>query len=487
MPRSLSARVLLGLAMLVGLLLRVHTVFTDDGIYWPDEIYQSFEPAHTLVFGYGLIPWEFIEGARSWALPGLIAIILKVTALLGGGAPTIYIAVVKLFFVAASMATVAAVYRLSQVLNQESVHTELASASAATLWALGSLSLYFAPRAMSENASAASVMWGLALVLDPKASKQLIILGASLLGLSVLFRLQSAVFCVGSVAILFLRARENPSLETRWRLTLGVLSLWAAIYGVLDAITWHDAPGARFAGLFHSVVVYVRFNLVEGQGARWGTAPWQYYVTHLGATLPAISWLFVISAFITFKKAFGLVSMAFVFVALHTALAHKELRFLVPVLPVLCTLVGLALGMISRIAALRFAVPTTVLLAGFSAWSAPSLTMGDLGSYPDRPASSAWDDFGNVNRLLLKASQRSDVCGLRVDIAHLAWTGGSTYFHHPAPLYMPGYPANLGHFNYAIAWPGSGAQVIAQDKGIELVRLTQDTCTSNPAYRWRLP
>ena len=42
-------------------------MLTDDGIYWPDEIHQSLEPAHRLVFGYGLIAWEFSDGARNWA------------------------------------------------------------------------------------------------------------------------------------------------------------------------------------------------------------------------------------------------------------------------------------------------------------------------------------------------------------------------------------------------------------------------------------
>src|SRR5262250_3404042 len=72
----------LGLALLAaslcaGFAFRAWLSFHDDGIYWPDEIYQSLEPAHRLVFGYGLIPWEFVQGARSWALPGLVAGLLK--------------------------------------------------------------------------------------------------------------------------------------------------------------------------------------------------------------------------------------------------------------------------------------------------------------------------------------------------------------------------------------------------------------------------
>ena len=56
---------LLAAVLAIGAALRVWLSFHDDGIYWPDEIYGSLEPAHRLVFGPGLISWEFIEGARS--------------------------------------------------------------------------------------------------------------------------------------------------------------------------------------------------------------------------------------------------------------------------------------------------------------------------------------------------------------------------------------------------------------------------------------
>lgn len=484
MPRSLSARVVLGVAMLVGFVLRAYTVFTDDGIYWPDEIYQSFEPAHKAVFGYGVIPWEFITGARNWALPAIIAVILKITSLFGGGSPTVYIPVVKLVFVAASVASVAGVYRLSQVINRDAPTSELASAAAASLWALCAAALYFTPRATSENASAAAVIWGLALLLDANSSKRLLVLGASLLGLSVLFRLQSSVFCVGSVIILFARNKKAPE----WKTALFVLAGWALALGIIDAIAWHDAPTARFGGLFHSAAEYVKFNLVEGKGSNWGTSSAEYYARYLWATMPAVTALLALGLIFSFREARGLGLIVVAYLVLHVAVAHKELRFMVPVLPVLCALVGPALMQLAKIPALKLALPATVLVAALSAWSAPSLTMGDLGAYLERPKSSAWNDFGNVNRLMLVASKRDDVCGMRIDI-HLAWTGGSTYFHHPVPLYMPGYPPNSGHFNYAIIGQGqaSGAEVVAQDNGLALVRLPGVQCVPDPGYSWRLP
>ena len=64
------AVLLLGLSLGVGSALRLWLSTHDDGIFWPDEIYQSLEPAHWTVFGYGLVPWEFVSGARNWAFPG---------------------------------------------------------------------------------------------------------------------------------------------------------------------------------------------------------------------------------------------------------------------------------------------------------------------------------------------------------------------------------------------------------------------------------
>ncbi len=116
-----------------------------------------------------------------------------------------------------------------------------------------------------------------------------------------------------------------------------------------------------------------------------------------------------------------------------------------------------------------------------------ALTFGDLGAYPERAAASAWDDFGPVNRLLLAAHRQDDLCGLRIDAAHLAWTGGSTYLHRDAPLYMPGTPVQGGHFNYVITFPGSGAPVVAKDGPLELVRIPNAPCVKDPGYTWRLP
>jgi len=160
------------------------------------------------------------------------------------------------------------------------------------------------------------------------------------------------------------------------------------------------------------------------------------------------------------------------------------------VLPVFCAAAAVGLGTLteSGVPLLRQAVvPLALLAAVVSALSARHLTFGDLGAYPERAQASAWDDFGAVNRLLLAGSRQPDLCGLRIDVAHLAWTGGSTYLHRDAPLYMGGQPPQLGHFNYVLTRVGTGLPEVASEAGLALVRLPVNGCVPDPGYTWRLP
>ena len=160
---------------------------------------------------------------------------------------------------------------------------------------------------------------------------------------------------------------------------------------------------------------------------------------------------------------------------------------MIPVLPRAAGLVGVALSQLPESLLNRAAAVVGALIL-YSTVTHSRLTMGDVGSYAERAQSSAWDDFGAVNRLLLAANKQPDLCGLRVDAAHLAWTGGITYLHRDAPMFMPGTPHQHGWFNYLITRPGSGAPVVATEGGLELVKLPNlATCVPRPGHSWKLP
>lgn len=479
-PTTAVAKSVLYGSLLLGVVLKARVVFTDDGINWPDEIYQSFEPAHRLVFGHALVAWEYLEGARTWMTPGFVAVWLWLCKLVGADSPATYIHVVKLVFVLLSGAAALGTYRLARGFGARELEASLASAT----WSLCALSLYFSPRAMSENLAAPLLVWGVALVLGDGADRRARLVGASLLGLATLARLQSGVVCAVVVALTF-SPRGRPRDVRAGLEVLGTLGVWALVYGLWDAAAWHALPSAKAGGFFHSVVVYYRFNIVENRGAGWGTAPWTYFFQYLYRAMPGVTLALGAAALLSFKRAWQLLVVVLAFFVLHVLVAHKELRFMVPVMPIAAAFIGIALSAWpQQPARLGFAAVAVAVL--ISAWNHKALTMGDVGSYPERAASSAWDDFGVVNRLLLAASREKDLCGLRIDAAHLAWTGGITYLHTKAPLYMPGFPPQHGYFNYAIVRQGSGAQVLASEGGWDLVKLGA-SCNPDPGYTWKLP
>jgi hypothetical protein len=475
--RSL-ARGLLVIALAVGAALRVWQALTDDGLYWPDEIYQSLEPAHRLVYGYGLVAWEFVAGARNWALPALVAVLMGLARALGLDSPEGYLGFVKSAFGLLGIASAWGSYRLSRAYGA----TELAAATGATLLSLASMSLYFAPRAMSENASALPVVLGLALALRPDASRRALMVGASLLGLAVLLRLQSGVFCVGLLGVLAARRR--------WReagLALGVLTVWAGLFGLLDRLTWGQ--------WFHSAIVYLDFNVRQQGGNLWGTAPFSYYGRVLFDGMRGVSLAVAVLGLLALRRAPSLALLVAAFFLLHALQPHKEVRFLVPAFPLFAALAGVGMDVVLgelKSLRLRGALAVGVMAVGAgSALGAGHLTFGDLGQYEDiKPRASAYDDSGPLNRLLMVAGQREDLCGLKLEHVHIAWTGGYSYFHREVPFYPHFGPGrDSGLFNYVLTHAGAvgGGQVVAEEAGHVLVRLPGDGCVPDPGYSWRLP
>ncbi|WP_224361480.1 hypothetical protein [Hyalangium versicolor] len=474
------ARGLLALALLLGATLRVKLALTDDGIYWPDEVYQSLEPAHRLVFGYGLVAWEFIAGARNWALPGLVAGLMGLARGLGLDTPAGYLGFIKCVFALLGTGAAWGSYRLARSHGA----VPLAAAAGASLVALSSVAIYFSPRAMSENASAVPVVWGLALALAPGASRRVLVVSASLLGLAVMLRLQNGIFCVGLVALLAARRQ--------WRdagLALGLLTVWAFLFGLLDRLTW--------GSWFHSARVYLEFNFVQQGGNQWGTAPFEYYALVLLRAMKGVTLVAVGLSLLALWRARGLALLAIVFYVLHAYQPHKELRFLIPLFPLVAALAGVGLDVVLgewKTFRIRAGLALIVAAMGLgSAVLASNLTFGDIGQYEQtRPQVSAYDDSGPINRLLEVAGQQKDACGLKIEApAHIAWTGGYSYFHRNVPLYwFQGPDRGSGLFNYVITGPQvgtGGGQEVAQDQGFLLVRLPRDTCTPDPGYNWRLP
>lgn len=450
---------------------RAWIALTDEGIYWPDEIFQSFEQAHRLVFGYGITPHEFRDGLRTWALPGLVAILLTVARSIGLTEPLEYVHFVKLVFVTISAGTIWGSYLLSRRYGAE----RFFAATGSAFFALAAPAVYLGPRALSENASALAIVVGLACILPRGAPPVRLVAGSILLGLAVIFRLQTALICIGVVMVLSIQQRIRALLTTS-----GVLLICAVALGLLDKLTW--------GGWFHSAIGHLRFNLLEGRALEWGRQPASYYLVVSWTSIGALFVVAALTAVAAVRRAWPLWLITILFVAAHSVTPHKELRFILPALPLLGSLSGIGLHELARARRLPAYVAAAVLLA-LAAWQCrtlDTLTMREVGQYgPAEERTALNGEEHKINRLLALAGRRHDLCGILVQHAPWAWTGGYTYLHRRVPLYGKGDLVNPGWINYSIApWdPKSVEEIVAIEGRVALIR-TQATCIPDPTYSY---
>jgi len=426
------------------------------------------------VWDRGWVALEFREGLRTWVLPGLVAGLLEAFRGLGLSRPALYVPAAKLVFAAVGVATAWATARLARRMGAGPME----SAAAGALWALAAPAIYFAPRGLSEPLSAFPVTLGLAWALPAGASRRERVLGASLLGFAVLLRLQDALVCVALVGAWLARRRWRESAEV-----VAVLVGWALLLGLLDRLTW--------GGWFHSAVAYWRYNWVQGRGALFGASPPGYYLRTLWTSMPTVAAVMIPAVLLGTVRAPALAATVALFLGVHSAIPHKELRFILPVLPAAMALAGVGLSVAATRVGRRLPVGLALLAAVISGARFHTLTFGDLGAYEgQRDGVSAYEDFAPVNRLLLVASELPQLCGLKVEATHIAWAGGYTYFHRDAPMYSHlGPPRGSRQYDVVLtpAFTVPPQAVLARDGPLVLARLFEGPCTPDPAYRPDLP
>ena len=471
-PREIVPWLVPALVLLV-LVPRAYLAVTDQGLFWADEIFQSLEQGHRLAFGYGLIPWEFQEGARSWLFAGVLGGVMKLAWLCGARSGMALVLVGKLLMAACSALAFYPALRLAR---------SLGGATAAVLVALVGLcfptALLFGSRALGEVVGALPIAWAAWLTLDPARDARRgrwrdCGLAGLLAGLAVFVRYQNGLVLL-ALGLLLLVQRQWRGV---WRFALAA-GLVAIAGGALDWLTWGHP--------FQSLLLYLRYNLVEGQAANWGTAPASFF---LQTAWQSTGWALVplgIGLLCGLHRTRRLVLVLSVFVLAHSLVPHKEFRFLVPVMPLFFVAVGVGLTVIvERVAPVRarvwVAAGLGASLAFVMAWRSSQLTFADLGQpmeadldYSAGPP-SAWHAFEGVNRLLARAGRQPDLCGVATAGVNAYWTGGYTYLHRRVPLLWQAGGNELAAANYLIVGPPGalrppGYGPIDQDRGYLLLK-----------------
>lgn len=280
----------------------------------PDELFQSLEVAMQRTYGFGVVPWEWQVppnpaaavqpwGIRNYAVPMLFSALFKAGDALGLSSVMARRVLAELPQFLLHVAMLGAVWRLSM----RRLGAPLARYA---LWlvALYAPLVWFGGRTMSESFSTAFLVWGLERLDAEDGGALGWTWGGALLGLGQVTRYGSAAVIVPAMVWLLVARRWRPFAFA----TLGGL-IAAFGLGLLDQLTWGE--------WFHSLIHYVRFNLVSGAAAaQFGAEPWWMYVPKL--LLPPFAFVglsFGVRRDRWLKPALGLFAFA-VFLAVVSAL-----------------------------------------------------------------------------------------------------------------------------------------------------------------------
>lgn len=323
--------------LLLAAVLHVLAVALTPGFFHPDEHYQTIEWASALIgrTDRAALTWEYGAHVRSWAQPMLYAAI----GVLGPRDPFQLAFLFRLVSSLIGLAGIAALAACVPKWFEDPLDRKAALIALTTFYFLP----IFHARTSAENLAGSAMMIAVWLLTTSRAFA-----AGFALGLAFLFRYQMGFMIAGAVA-------WSP--KPRVFAGLGA----ALALGVLL-----DRLGYGFFVL--APLDYARVNLIEGRASAFGEAPpWQYaaWLWHdLIKPFGAVVIGAVIGAWIRAPR--NLLSMITLpFVVAHVILAHKEPRFLFPLLDFAPLLLVLAMSSVRP----RIKKPIFFVLLAINSWA----------------------------------------------------------------------------------------------------------------------
>jgi hypothetical protein len=323
----------LAVVLAVAAVLRLAAALLSPGFAFHDDHFEVIEPAQRWVDGWR--DWlGRTDSLRSLVYPGFHWAVFAGLEFLGVTDPQAKMLVVRLLNAAWSMLSVLFGYRIAEAVAGRE-RARVAGLLLAAFW----LAPFSAVRDLVEVACQPPLMialWLLVRTPGGPARRDALLAGAWL-GLAFTIRFQTLVIPATLGLVLLASRRLAPAVL----LGLGTLASAAVLQGGSDWI--------GYGRPFSSFLAYLAYNSDPQNVAGYPTGPWHRYLgTLLGVLVPPTSVLLLAGVLRTARRLPLLFWPAFAFVALHSAYAGKQERFLFPVLPLLFVLAAIGAGELAR-------------------------------------------------------------------------------------------------------------------------------------------
>ena len=413
----------LPLAPLLALLAAWHVTVTvlAANPWHPDEHFQllEFAWARAGLAPVSDLPWEYAARIRPTLQPTMALAVLRGLRAVGVESPFTWVLLLRLATLALAFGTL---LRVAAVTTPT-----LPTVGARRVAWLAALGAWFAPmllsRFTSENVAGALLAIAVAeTVADPRGttnSRRRLLAGVCA-GAAIALRYQMAFPVMALGGWLLWRGERGQARRLAAGAILVVLLSLACdwwFHGTPTATPWH----------------YFRVNLVEGVASSFGTSPWWAYVAWAPLWTAPPFGLLLIAAVLVGVAAAARSPWSWTLLAYllpHSLLAHKELRFLFPLLYLVPPVAAAGWAALPRWSRSRPLVAVAV---------AQSLVLGALLLTPAIHRGKEFD--WHYYRLLWREAERAPAGPLYVVVAggapYRVWDWAAQVYRHPRVVGVP--------------------------------------------------
>ncbi|KAF8320798.1 hypothetical protein DL93DRAFT_2215963 [Clavulina sp. PMI_390] len=294
----------------------------------PDEYFQALEPAHHAVFGYGYLTWEWlaVQPFRSFVFPSLFVPPFYILKLLGLDGTRLLIWSPKLLSATFASITDYSVYHLAGVLFGETY------SPVALLLSMSSFfNVYTLSRSFSNSVETSLTMLALAHFPWKQTPGRTLNKSLAIAAIACAIRPTNAIIWA-AFFLLYYFDSSNETLRS-----LGAAAIRIALPAFL-AICVIDS--IYYGRLVFTTLSFLQTNM-SSVSMYYGERPWHYYFIQGLPILCNTALPFVLSAWYqSARGSYGVEARRLAIVAcippfLYTLAAHKEWRFVYPILPIL--------------------------------------------------------------------------------------------------------------------------------------------------------